>query len=63
MTPEAVLGLLRSLGGRAPAVRIVGCEPATIEPGIGLSSDVEAAVERAAEVVIDLVNLIFHGKL
>jgi hydrogenase maturation protease len=56
MTPDAVLGLLQSLGGRAPDVRIVGCEPATIEPGIGLSADVEAAVERAVEVVIDLVN-------
>lgn len=56
MTPDAVLALLQSLGGRAPAVRIVGCEPATIEPGIGLSSDVETAIERAAQVVIDLVN-------
>jgi hydrogenase maturation protease len=58
MTPDAVLALLTSLGGRAPHVRIVGCEPATIEPGIGLSSEVAAAVDRAAQVVIDLVNLI-----
>src|SRR3954467_3286201 len=35
MTPVAVLALLASMGGEAPPVLVVGCEPATVEPGMG----------------------------
>jgi hydrogenase maturation protease len=48
MNPAIVLGLLRSLGGAMPKVLIVGCEPLSVEEGIGLSEPVAAAVEPAA---------------
>ncbi|MFR9674903.1 hydrogenase maturation protease [Streptomyces sp. TR02-1] len=61
MTPDAVLGLLGTLtegvGGTGPRrVLIVGCVPASLEEGIGLSVPVAAAVEDAAHLVRGLVD-------
>jgi hydrogenase maturation protease len=50
VTPAQVLGLARALG-RCPPARVVGCEPASLEPAAGLSPAVEAAVGPAAELV------------
>ena len=55
MNPAVVLGLLRTLGGTMPHVVIVGCEPESVEEGIGLSAPVAAAVEPAAETVRRIV--------
>ncbi|AZK92874.1 MULTISPECIES: hydrogenase maturation protease [Streptomyces] len=57
MGPDAVLGVLATLAagtGAAPPDRIlvVGCEPASLEEGIGLSAPVAAAVEEAARLVL-----------
>ena len=54
MQPEAVFRLLRLLGGDAGRVLIVGCEPACVEGGIGLSPEVEAAVPAAVRAVTEL---------
>ncbi|MCC9308905.1 hydrogenase maturation protease [Kitasatospora sp. RB6PN24] len=56
MTPDAVLGLIASLcagTGTAPPRRIVvvGCEPACLDEGLGLSAPVAAAVPGAVELV------------
>ena len=51
MSPAVVLGLLAGLGGRVPRVLVVGCEPLTVEEGIGLSEPVAAAVAPAARHV------------
>jgi hydrogenase maturation protease len=56
MDPGAVFALLRTLGGEIPKVVVVGCEPATVEDGIGLSIEVEGAVGKAVEVVRGLVE-------
>jgi hydrogenase maturation protease len=56
MTPDAVLALLENLGGRAGRTLLVGCEPVSTEEGIGLSTTVAAAVDRAVEVVLDLLT-------
>jgi hydrogenase maturation protease len=56
MAPDAVLALLDNLGGSAGRTLLVGCEPANTEEGIGLSSTVTEAVERAVEVVLDLLT-------
>ena len=45
MNPGVVLGMLAGLGGRVDRIVIVGCEPATLDEGIGLSRSVAAAVE------------------
>ena len=55
MEPVAVLGLLATLGGSVRRVLVVGCEPATIEEGIGLSEPVALAVDEAVRVVRELV--------
>ena len=36
MSPAVVLGLLAGLGGHVPHVVVVGCQPLTLEEGIGL---------------------------
>jgi hydrogenase maturation protease len=56
MTPGTVLALLRTLGGRLPRVVVVGCEPASFEPGIGLSPIVAEAVEPAVRAIVELVQ-------
>lgn len=56
MTPEAVLGYLRSIGGRPGRVLIVGCEPETVDERMELSAPVAAAVDGAVQVVIDLAT-------
>ncbi|MFE0701111.1 hydrogenase maturation protease [Streptomyces sp. NPDC058872] len=61
MTPDAVLALLDTLcagTGAAPPRRIlvVGCEPACLDEGIGLSPQVAAAVPEAVRTVTELVR-------
>lgn len=51
-----VFAFAYALGGETPPVTIVGCEPATIDEGIGLSPRVAAAVEPAAALVRRLVG-------
>ena len=52
MNPEAVLAALHALGGRVERVLLVGCEPQTLDPRIGLSEVVAAAVAPAAELAL-----------
>jgi hydrogenase maturation protease len=54
MQPDAVFRLLKMLGGDAGRVLVVGCEPATVEEGIGLSAPVSDAVGEAVRLVTDL---------
>ncbi|MFE0464428.1 hydrogenase maturation protease [Kitasatospora sp. NPDC058965] len=61
MTPDAVLALLDTLsagtGGRRPdRILVVGCEPACLDEGIGLSAPVAAALDEAAATVLALVG-------
>ncbi|MFC8451415.1 hydrogenase maturation protease [Kitasatospora sp. NPDC057223] len=61
MGPDAVLALLDTLsagtGGTPPGrVLVVGCEPRSLEEGIGLSEPVAAAVDEAVRVVLRLVR-------
>lgn len=60
MSPDAVLALLGALcagtGGTPPRrVLVVGCEPACLEEGIGLSDPVRDAVPQAVRTLRDLV--------
>ena len=56
MQPDLVLSLAGSLGADAGRVLVVGCEPATLEEGMGLSAPVAAAVDEAVRVVTRLVT-------
>ncbi len=56
MQPDVVLGLAGMLGAEPGRVLVVGCEPASIEPGIGLSPPVQAAVDEAVRIVTGIVR-------
>ncbi|MFD9306962.1 hydrogenase maturation protease [Streptomyces sp. NPDC060048] len=61
MSPDAVLALLGTLcettGSTPPRrVLVVGCEPASIAEGIGLSRPVAAAVSEAVRMILDLLR-------
>jgi hydrogenase maturation protease len=61
MDPVRVLSLARELGPIPPVLRVVGCEPADVEEGIGLSPQVEAAVEPAIERIKTLLAELRHA--
>jgi hydrogenase maturation protease len=56
MSPLVVLTTLANLGGSVGRVLVVGCQPATTEEGMGLSEPVAAAVDRAVEMVSELLT-------
>ena len=51
MDPCAVLTSVGRMGGALPKTRIVGCEPATVEEGLGLSEPVERAIGPAIAMI------------
>jgi hydrogenase maturation protease len=68
LDPDAVLALLASLatsmGVDRPVQRVlvVGCEPATLDEAMGLSTPVAAAVDQAVQIVTDLTReLVLEG--
>lgn len=56
MNPDAVLQVLRGIGGSIDRVLVVGVEPAVIEERMGLSDPVRAAVGEAVRVVTELAR-------
>lgn len=61
MDVHAVFSQVRAMGGTLPTVRIVGCQPATLDEGMALSPPVEAAVEPALALVHKIVREELHG--
>ena len=56
MDPQTVLRFVKTVGGWPGRVVIVACEPSSVgELGWGLSEPVEAALDRAVEVVLETV--------
>jgi hydrogenase maturation protease len=55
LTPAAVLAWLKRIGGGCARVVIVGCEPASLDEGVGLSPPMEASLGRAVQMIRDLV--------
>jgi len=60
MAPTAVLASLGVLGGQLPSTYVVGCEPADVGEGIGLSPPVTAAVDRAVDAVREVLDRELH---
>ena len=56
MGPDAVLGLVKRLGGTLPSLVIVGCEPGSLEDDMALTEPVNAAVADAVDVVLLLLE-------
>jgi hydrogenase maturation protease len=55
MNPAAMLAGLVRMGGTLPPTYVVGCRPATVAEGIGLSPAVEAAVPAAIAAVREVL--------
>ena len=55
LTPDAIFGLLSSLGGHPGRCLVVACEPAEIDAGMGLSDPVRAALPHAVRVVEEIL--------
>jgi hydrogenase maturation protease len=51
-----VTAALRALGGTPPATLLIGCEPESLEEGMGLSTTVERALSRAELMVRSVVE-------
>jgi len=55
MSPDVVLATLNRLGGSVARILIVGCQPANLDEGMGLSPSVEAAVDAAADLCLEVL--------
>jgi hydrogenase maturation protease len=55
MGPDVVLGTLASLGGSVGQIYVVGCQPESLEEGMGLSPAVAASVDAAVQLCRQLV--------
>jgi hydrogenase maturation protease len=55
MQPDVVFGMLGMLDVGTRQVLVVGCEPASVDYGMGLSEPVAAAVDGAVRVVQNLI--------
>ena len=56
LSPGGAMELVPLLGGSVARILVVGVQPADLEEGIGLSDAVTAAVEPAADLVLDVVT-------
>jgi hydrogenase maturation protease len=65
MSPDVVLATLSRLGGDVPLVYVVGCQPDSLDEGIGLTPAVAAAVEGAvalcSQLMADMVQPVGKG--
>ena len=55
LTPDAIFGLLSSLGGQPGRNLVVACEPADVEPGMGLTDPVREALPHAVRAVEEIL--------
>ena len=56
MAPVSVLASLGQLGGALPPTYVVGCQPADVGEGMGLTPAVEVAVDRAVSLVHEVLS-------
>ena len=63
LTPDAVFGLLSSLGGHPGRSLVVTCEPAEVDPGMGLSDPVREALPHAVRTVEEILAEAIPGGL
>lgn len=56
MNLSVVFAVLRELGGVVPRTLVVGCEPESIDAGVGLSPSVTRSVSPAIEMIRELIT-------
>jgi hydrogenase maturation protease len=55
LTPDAIFGLLSSLGGKPGRNLVVACEPAEVDAGMSLSDPVREALPHAVRAVEEIL--------
>jgi hydrogenase maturation protease len=60
MNPDAVLATLSHIGGSVEQIFIVGCQPANLQEGMGLSAPIAAVVDDAVEMCVLLITELFE---
>jgi hydrogenase maturation protease len=63
MQPVSVLASLGSMGGELPPTYVVGCVPADVSEGMGLSDPVASAVDEGVSIVAELLRKLVDGPL
>jgi hydrogenase maturation protease len=58
MSPDVVLATLARLGGSVGRIVIVGCQPADLREGMGLSPAVAAVVDDAADLCVEVLEAV-----
>jgi hydrogenase maturation protease len=58
MGPDVVLATLARLGGSVGRIVIVGCQPAELREGMGLSPAVAAVVDDAADLCVEVLEAV-----
>jgi hydrogenase maturation protease len=56
MNLSIVWSTVQQLGGAMPRTLVVGCEPETIDPGLGLSASVTRAIPGAIDLIHELIS-------
>ena len=57
MDPQTVLRFVKTVGGWPGKIVVVACEPAAVEEmGLGLSPEVEGALDRAVELLLETIG-------
>jgi len=59
---EGLLRFSKSIGTLPQDVYLVGCKPKTLEPSLDLSSEVEAALDKALAIVEEILEKIMGKK-
>jgi hydrogenase maturation protease len=55
MSPDVVLATLARLGGSVDRIYVVGCQPADLREGMGLTPAVQSAVDGAVDLCLELL--------
>ena len=63
MDLPSVFAALSALGGRLPRALLIGCEPATLDEGLGLSESVARALTPAMALVRRRIDRFYHPHL
>jgi hydrogenase maturation protease len=56
MSPDVVLATVARLGGSLEWTYVLGCQPASLDEGMGLSAAVAASVDAAVDMCLQLVR-------
>ena len=54
LAPAGAMSLVATLGGHVDRIVVVGCQPESLDDGIGLSDAVAAVVDKAADLGVDV---------